>query len=64
MSKITTEDMAKYGYLFGYKLKLKEALERNRKISAEIDEIRKESRNLRSSNLNEFKNFKVSFDLG
>jgi hypothetical protein len=59
MSKITMEEMLKYNYLFGNKIKLKEIADRNRQIASEIDEIRKASRNLKSTNLQEFKEFKV-----
>lgn len=57
--KISQEDMIRYKYLFGYRIQLIEANERNRKIFQEIDDITRNSKNLKSSNLAEFKIAKV-----
>ena len=65
-SRITQDDMIKYNYLFGYLVKSREISERNRRIRAEIDEAKRMSKNLKSSNIDEFKEakvFKISFEL-
>lgn len=58
-TRITHDDMLKYNYLFGYLVKSREISDRNKKIRAEIDEAVRASKNLKSSNLEEFKIVKV-----
>lgn len=58
-SRITHDDLSKYGQLFGHIVKSREAAERNQKIRAEIDEAKRACKHLKSSNLEEFKIAKV-----
>lgn len=58
-SKISQDDMNKYKYLFGYRLKQNEIAERNQKILVEINEAKRASKHIKSSNLEEFKVAKV-----